>query len=342
MTRDLLFWPSILSFALLYLSIVNGQKSFAHFHHSKRPLWLKERYQSISQTWKDKKLAALVIKSLTGHEFKRLTTEKESLRKLGLLHILTPSGLHLSLFTKIFRYLPHWSHLNYLLLLFFLLPGLFSLKRMLLLKQFNKVFNLKTSFFLMFLFDLLRGSYAESPLSYSFSFLFLAIVISQPKKLWLHFFLANLIICFFLKNSISIVAIFLAPLFTFFFTLTFPFIVLTLLSPLSFVVHLCYFVIQPYFGLLFYFTSFPIENIHVSLLTIVCFLLYLIFKNKMALIGVLLWINPLNFEQPNLSIRLPRNIYSKKTGICKVQLKRDLLKYQCKKKASRRKPFKKN
>ena len=155
---------------------------------------------------------------------------KGILKRFGLLHLMTPSGIHLSsllMFVFIFIkkkyriaiYLP-------LIIIFYPMIGLYSLKRVLyfyLFKLFIK--DNQTCFIITFLFDLLIGGYSNSPLSFSYSFLCWGLIVfSNSKfKMALNLFTAQLLISYFTIEQINSLAIIINPIFTTIFSFFFPF-----------------------------------------------------------------------------------------------------------------------
>jgi hypothetical protein len=164
------------------------------------------------------------VKSITGHEPYRQNELKQSLRNLGLIHLLTPSGLHLS---SLFILIKKWRILYPICLFSLFLPGLYSLKRVAIIKTFRSFLPLKVSFILSFCIDLLFGNFINSPISFSLSFLFLGIIIFIRKNLWLHFFIGQMIVSLFFEQSISILALFISPLLTFIFSCAFPWLLMS-------------------------------------------------------------------------------------------------------------------
>lgn len=154
---------------------------------------------------------------------------KDLYKRLGLSHLFTPSGFHLSaLLIPIFILLKSRSiQLLVLLTIFFLLQfiqGQDALKRMAGVKLIQKKFGTQLGFIMATLFDVIFGTFQNSPLGFTYSFLFLGIVYSQKSKkfLILWFFLAQLLIAYFQHKSISPLLIFLNPMITFLFSMLIP------------------------------------------------------------------------------------------------------------------------
>lgn len=150
-------------------------------------------------------------------------------KRFGLLHLMTPSGIHLSsllmfLFIfirgkkKLFIYLP-------LLIISFFVLGFYSLKRIIYFHLFKTVLgNTKYSFLLTFLTDLIFGGYLLSPMSFTFSFLCWGVIIfSESKaKLLVNLFATQLFISAFMEQELNFLGILVNPFFTGLFSSSFP------------------------------------------------------------------------------------------------------------------------
>ncbi len=126
---------------------------------------------------------ALVMGETSGITNRQLLPYKQ----LGLLHLFTPSGTHL---TALLKFLPiatcrKWIPLFSLVLLGFfitlyLVPiQFFALQRMALwnfLREINTFlpvnFNIQSTFLLTFIIDFFWGTWTSSPLSFCYSFIF--------------------------------------------------------------------------------------------------------------------------------------------------------------------------
>lgn len=189
------------------------------------------------------------------------SSEKNDLKILGALHLLTPSGLHLSVFIGLLTFLltlMKKEHLKLkILILFglglFFVPSFYSLKRNLLFSLFGLIIydkwkikgKGKIIFAIIFLGDFLFGSYATSPLSFIFSFLFFGTFIALGKygykTLFPFLFLNQILINYFFVENVYILGPFLGFFLTFIFSFLFPVALilfpvdlLTSLTPASF------------------------------------------------------------------------------------------------------------
>jgi predicted membrane metal-binding protein len=235
---------------------------------------------------------------------------KNELKALGLAHIYTPSGLHLSLILNpVFLFIKSTmlrsSIVGILLLLTtFYIPSWGAVKRVLELKLFKSLlspFKIESKFiFLTVMFlDLVFGTYQDGSLSFCFSFMFLSLIYTRMNFLvsawW--FFIAQIIIAIFLEQHFFITNIILTPLLTLLFSLLFPVLIFLRVIPAWHflgtelsdfylkTVHLCY-----EFSL--YIPS--IEAIP-YLLVIILFILFP--QKKGIILGIALFSGSLNLNQ---------------------------------------------
>lgn len=170
--------------------------------------------------------------------------EKRAHRQLGLLHLFTPSGLHLSALMsalsplKLFSFQLYRHSKRLLLLALFALINLFnlpyfSLGRMSLLgltKSFSS--SEKALFFgliISFTYDLLWGSFQYSPVSFFLSLIFCSVIIKNVmERTFIHIpfqlFIIQLFVSSLFDQKVSLLALganyLLVPLFTFIFPLS--------------------------------------------------------------------------------------------------------------------------
>ncbi|WP_084710395.1 ComEC/Rec2 family competence protein [Bacteriovorax sp. BAL6_X] len=177
---------------------------------------------------------------LTGQKWGLDKELKRKLTHLNLLHLMTPSGLHLSSLFLIFYFLrrryPRLSNLVELTLclgFYFFLPGYYSFRRVALIRSFfilNKTRETNYSKMQIFIFflvtDFFFGTYRYSPLSFYLSTLFLGLIFSIKEyriyKMYLLFFVAQLFIAHKFTGVIYPATIILSPLLTSIFTLIYP------------------------------------------------------------------------------------------------------------------------
>lgn len=140
-------------------------------------------------------MASLLNAFISGNKRKVFPTVKRTFKRLGLSHLFTPSGVHLaSLYFLVIPILRRLKNKLFVLLPLLAVAYFFtpfhSIKRILLMKTTNewlKSTDIFTVFLISFTWDFFMGTYSLSPMSFSYSFLFLGIIISfaNSPKLYL-------------------------------------------------------------------------------------------------------------------------------------------------------------
>jgi len=207
-------------------------------HESKQFKFTNKAFYKYKRRPKNKEKLAIytrkeiaLLKALNSGDKSLLSRKKKSMYKdLGLLHLFTPSGIHLLpigfMMKKLF---PRW--MNFLLntlayIFFFKTKAFWSIRRILMLKNLNTLSpHLFFNFLACFVFDFALGSYAQSPLSFCFSFLFLGSVIFSKSKirLVLSLYFSQFILAYFFSGIINPVAPLFGVILTSIFTFIFPF-----------------------------------------------------------------------------------------------------------------------
>lgn len=177
----------------------------------------------------DQPLLGLWESMLTGKSSAVPKAVKEQYRQLGLSHLFTPSGFHLSSVLTPLNKLIKQAKLQLMLLmalgaLIFTLPGLGALKRMVLIKYLQRIMGKKLGFILALLMDCLLGSLDSGALSFTYSFLFLGIIYSGVSGVGLviWFFIAQSILAYFQGGHISLLMLLFSPLLNTLFGLMMP------------------------------------------------------------------------------------------------------------------------
>lgn len=283
---------SFLALSLLLLGLLKAQElsSCGLFIKAERPV----KFKNFSEAKKglkgeEEELLELWESMLTGRSAPLSKWMKEKYRLLGLNHLFTPSGFHLSAVLNPLTLLFKSSKSRLILLsvvgLFLLwIPGQFALKRMVLIKGGQQLLDLKKGFIIALLLDVLFGSFQHSPLSFSYSFLFLGIIYSGAKgaALIIWFFLAQMILAYFQGNHISPLLLILSPLLNLGFGLVMPLLFLLAIPLYSW---------QLSVGLLFLkglqllvdtsvwlISLFPAWEVHLGVLTLIALILFRKFR----------------------------------------------------------------
>lgn len=229
----------IVSFVLL--CFLQGPRKFAV---EKTPQFVQEKREELKNKFTDKAHVELLLSYVAG-EYRHVPKEiKDAHKTLGLNHLFTPSGIHLSaLFILFFPFL-FWLkkrnrklHLLYGSVLylapFALLPSFYAAKRISLLRLltlWKTLLPWKIPFFALFLsaflLDILLGGYFASPGSWVYSFLFLGILFScdkfpgilVPFALWG----GQILVSYFQQTPLTLIGFFLGFILTAIFTPFFP------------------------------------------------------------------------------------------------------------------------
>ena len=248
--------------------------------------------------------------TLTGNARPLSRERKEKLKALGLAHIYTPSGLHLSLvLNPVFLFLKS-NLLRFILLggLFALagvfLPGMLAVKRMIELKLFQTVgksagVENRYTFLAVMFFDLIFGTYLHSPLSFCFSFLFLSLIYARMNFLvaawW--YFIAQIVIAIFLEQSFFMTNIIWTPLLTILFSSLFPALIFFRLIPsLSFLGEMISGLYLSTVDFIFVLSSI-IPKVEANPFLFVLLGLLLFQRYKCFILGIVLFSSQLNFDQ---------------------------------------------
>ncbi len=198
------------------------------------PAWTQWTYYELRDRHDHHTLAAIHSATVTGQKIKFPRRVQKILRSLHLQHLITPSGLHLSLLTSfLFPLLARRTRVMVLLPLLFL-SNFHSLKRVALLKIFGSFkFSLWQSFLLAMVIDFLFGSFQPSPLSFMYGFLFLGSVIATAStsalaSTYIPFSLlgAQVVLSFATSEPLFLAGYFLGLALTMLFGLLFPLLLL--------------------------------------------------------------------------------------------------------------------
>lgn len=308
----------ILIISLILLTI--GKIEDSNFRYSKKPF-----NRNHSNLW-DKKIAKFYDATQIGY---KIGVDKDliaSFKRLGIIHLLTPSGIHLASVLLVLKKFLNKKIIAALLLVLLsilaFLSGFHSIKRICIFYILNqKIQSTKYSFCITFLIDLLVGGYANSPLSFALSFMFWGAILFSGKSRIL--ILINLYICqivssYFFNSEINILSIFINPILTSIFS--------TFFSILSFNYWINYFSFVDKFS--YHFINFfsTIVMILDSLLFFATtyvgafFLLIVLVPKIYHLKFLYLYVL---FNSPNLNnekVKILRHSYYLKSNNCKIKV----------------------
>ncbi|MFP5386850.1 MAG: hypothetical protein ACLGHN_12270 [Bacteriovoracia bacterium] len=306
MNRTWLYTCLLISLALLAILNTYKIRSLNPFFRSEKVLKLKnfeEAKKNISK--EDIELLKLWESILTGRAAPLSKVMKKNYQELGLNHIFTPSGFHLSSvlfpFLKIF---PRQKHQLFLILLIggilFFLPGMMALKRMILIKGHQKLLGLHSGFIFALSIDIFFGSFQFYPLSFTYSFLFLSIIYSGANGLSLiiWFYMGQVILAYFQNNDISPLLLFFSPLLNLGFAFIMPILFLLSFPLWSWQLNLGLVLLGCIQKLVNIFSAiclgFPSLEIHTFILVII--FLLILRKWKFILVSTLFISNSLNSD----------------------------------------------
>lgn len=187
---------------------------------------------------------ALYEGMMTGNKEKISKKVTSIFKRYGFMHLLTPSGLHLSSLLVLFKFSSILSFI-FIIVFFFSLShynAYHSLERVLffnflyiLINRFLKrKWTIEAIFVLTIIFSILIGHLSQNPLSFCYSLLFWGTIIlykENPIKMLLYLNLALVLISAFMNQAVSPLSILVNPFITTMTTSFFPLLVLNYFLP---------------------------------------------------------------------------------------------------------------
>ncbi len=174
---------------------------------------------------KDLDLLKLWESMLTGRSAPLSRLIKNQYKSLGLSHVFTPSGFHLSAVLLPILYVIRGPRPQLILLMLLgvgitTLPGFSALKRMILIKMCQRLFDLKLGFILALALDIIVGTFQTNTVSFTYSFLFLGIIYAgiSGLRLVIWFFIAQIFLAYFQGQEISPLLLLISPALNLIFT----------------------------------------------------------------------------------------------------------------------------
>ena len=270
-------------------------------HHS---FWFARKVH-IRRNFESPQMGQLLLSYTTGDRIGLSKHVKDVHNQLYIMHLFTPSGIHLSsiylvllpllaLIKKRNRKFYHFT-LAFTALLPLFLPGFYSMKRVAMLRTISSLaklanFNVSLwwSFIGAFSLDLLFGALSKSPLSFIYSFLFLGAIISVSKSPQSHFIIAliggQFLINFINNGSVNILGVLLGIFATSIFSILFPIIFFYYLFCRYLPVYLAEWPINLYFTLLEKLSSLCnyLPTLQSSIYILLCFVLFFAIPYKLA------------------------------------------------------------
>lgn len=307
MERRWLIHVFCISLTLLAILECQRVRTLTPYFKAERSIKLKNFSEAKKElSLKDQELLELWESMLTGRVAPVSKWMKERYKLLGLNHLFTPSGFHLSaVLYPLMKFIKSLKiQLSLLILLgslLLFLPGQGALKRMILIKSHQKILGTKIGFILALFMDVLFGTFQNGALSFTYSFLFLGIIYSglEGAGLVFWFFIAQMTLAYFQGNQISPFLLVCSPILNFAFGLSMPILFLLaiplwgwqlqiglfLLKILQLMVDVSARVIE----------FFPVWEIHfISLFLIFCFVMK---KRKTFVLVLFIFSSTLNWDQ---------------------------------------------
>jgi hypothetical protein len=230
---------------------------------------------------------------------------KERYRILGLNHIFTPSGFHLSaVLNPVMKFIKN-PRLQFAILLMTLLgiyclPGMSALKRMVTIKAAQKMMGLHLGFVTALILDIFVGTFSQNTLSFTYSFLFLSIIYSGLDGLALivWFFLAQSLIAYFQETHICLLLLVLSPLLNLIFGLIMPALFFLAFPLWDWQLRLGLSLLRCFQAVVDYCASLSAggPNLEINCLTLVLGSCLLFSHKRIFIIGVLFFCNSLNLD----------------------------------------------
>lgn len=274
-----------LSFLLLSILKTHEKASLSPFFKADPVLKLKNFSEARGKVVSEElELLKLWESMLTGRAAPLSRLLKERYQSLGLNHLFTPSGFHISaVLIPIFKIVRN-QHQQLGLIIFLgialtFLPGMGALKRMLLIKGHQKVLGQHLGFIFALFIDVLFGSFQHGALSFTYSFLFIGIIYSglSGAGLIIWFFIAQLTLALFQGNDVSLLLLLFSPLLNLAFSVVMPLLFLLALPLWDWQLHTGIFLLKGLQGVVNLSASitsfFPVIEIHIGILLLIFFIL---------------------------------------------------------------------
>jgi hypothetical protein len=197
---------------------IHDSRHLTTFYHAQKSVSLKNFNSKKNHLPpNDKELLNLWESMLTGKSVVLSQELKEQYQTLGLNHLFTPSGFHLSaVMLPLMKFISsqRWQLIMLLIigLGIFSMNGMDALKRMMKIKVSQKFLGQKNGFIFALVLDSLSGSLLNSPLGFCYSTLFLGIIYSESRFLFLWFFVGQSLIAYFSGNLITPFLILFSPI----------------------------------------------------------------------------------------------------------------------------------
>ncbi len=284
------------------------ETKFTPFYQAKPlPSFFKSQNKTIHQKVSSKEQAEFIMSVVTGNQrgFNK-TSLAPLIKKFNLIHLMTPSGLHLTVVLFLFFLLI--KKRKHRLIILFVAYGVLSyyqiflpIKRIITLRLFSLLLHKHLSplkiFFGGFIFDLLLGSYHDSPVSFYFSMLFLGIIYDYQEKpiypLWINFFIAQCLIHCFFDTPFFAASILINSALLFYFPFFFLLSLFVYLLPCTILIKTHSFFFQYFVSFLHFFDQVIWDqySLNISFITITLLVIITYFPYQRKIFFILLFLN---------------------------------------------------
>ena len=299
----------ILIISILLLSALKAhEKASLSLYFKNDPVIKLKNFSEARQKVKPEDLELLKLweSILTGRSSPLSKLLKERYQNLGLNHLFTPSGFHISaVLMPIFKFIRNQHQQLGLIILLGIglafLPGMGALKRMILIKGHQKILGQHLGFIVALILDVFFGSFQKGAISFTYSFLFIGIIYSGLEGIGLiiWFFIAQMILAFFQGSDLSPLLLLFSPFLNFSFGILMPVLFLLALPLWDWQLHTGIFLLKNLQRLVNVCADttalVPAIEIHLGVL---CLIFFILFKKwNLVLVGLLFLSFDLNLDR---------------------------------------------
>jgi len=284
-------------------------QSFYQFKPTPRLSHFKK--EEVHRPKSDKAYIALWESLITGRSQGIPKEMKSSFQNLGLIHLFTPSGFHLSAVLTPLKFLIRSKTLMLIILVimsslcFFLVSGQEALKRMCLIKVNQHLLGQGLGFGFALGIDILRGGLSNSPLSFFYSVLFLSLIYFKIKNLVWWFFAGQCLIMFFQEGTISVLNLVFSPIINLLFSLCLPILMLLAIPIWKFQIDLGINILKFIDHIITFFNAITLDfvRLEVTLLVLILFTAIYLRKKKVIYLCLLFYQSNLNLDYQRINFK---------------------------------------
>ena len=257
---------------------------------------------------------------ITGNKTALPQDIKMNLKKYGLLHLLTPSGLHLTSLIFLFsfsRYLEVFVLVTLFCILNFYFNAYDSMTRVIIFRLFYKALKIFSpkgnliflSFFSTIVISFLMGHYTNNPLSFLYSFIFWGTILTfrkNPILLVILLHIVQILIASITQTQIHPLAIVINPILTIVVTSLYPLIFILSFIPSEPISEVLFEILLFLIKSLSHFDNLPVYELSI---TTIIFAMILMIKKHLSWSVLVLCLN-INSTQKFKILKKPKIIVS--------------------------------